>query len=105
MEPKNHPIETGTSEPNLHDFGFNMWIFQGVTNSPAAFFGCFSSSQVELATPEGCKVEPNLRAPSQRADGYQVEEKLQQKTTFFFGHYIHSNQTVNFMLSKVIIWL
>ena len=31
LEPKNHPMKKGkSSEPNLHDFGFKMLIFQGV---------------------------------------------------------------------------
>ena len=35
MEPKNHPIEKEIhleSEPNFHDFGFQMLIFRGVKN-------------------------------------------------------------------------
>ncbi len=30
MEPKNHPIEKYNHLPNLHDFGFQPLIFQGV---------------------------------------------------------------------------
>jgi len=38
LEPKNHPIEGKSFEPNLHDFRFKMLIFRGVY---VVSYGCF----------------------------------------------------------------
>ena len=49
MEPKIHPFRKGTSsEPNLHDFGFKMWIFKGET----LWFSGFLDLSHELPQPK-----------------------------------------------------